>query len=139
MTPEDMANLHAGCFETPRPWNAGEFSELLQGNTVFLCERGAGFALGRAVAGEAELLTLAVKSDQRRRGNGTELLRAFEKAAEARSARNAFLEVSAENAGAMALYAANGYAESARRPNYYQAPDGRRLDAVVMTKSLASG
>jgi ribosomal-protein-alanine N-acetyltransferase len=139
MTPSDLAAIHAQSFETPRPWHADEFSALLKEESVFLCTCEAGFALGRAAGGEAELLTLAEDPARRRHGSGTALLRAFEHAARQRSSETAFLEVSAVNKAALALYKSAGYAESGRRPNYYRDPDGRRIDAIVMAKSLASG
>ena len=52
MTPESLADLHARCFDVPRPWNAGEFRELLKDGSVFLCEHKYGFAFGRVVAGD---------------------------------------------------------------------------------------
>ena len=136
MKPEQLANLHALCFETPRPWNAEEFRSLLNDNTVYLFEKAHGFALGRVAAGEAELLTLAVDTGWQRQGIGSDLLRAFEQTAATKGATVSFLEVSALNRAALALYASAGYSESGRRPNYYRTSEGHRIDAVVMSKSL---
>jgi ribosomal-protein-alanine N-acetyltransferase len=98
----------------------------------------AGFVLGRAIAGEAELLTLAVDPDHRRGGLGRHLVRAFEGAAMTRKAEFAYLEVGADNPGAYALYLAMGYSESGRRPRYYNTPEGAKIDAILMKKSLQS-
>ena len=138
MTPERLADLHALSFETPRPWSAEEFSGLLDYDRVFLCEHSSGFSLGRVAAGEAELLTLAVDPDRQRQGIGAELLDALEQSAAKKMANKMFLEVSADNRAALALYVSAGYAESGRRPNYYRSPDGHRIDAVVMAKALTS-
>ena len=66
MTPEDLAALHARCFDSPRPWSADEIASLLAGRGTFLLEAPHGFLMGRAIAGEAELLTVAVDPQARR-------------------------------------------------------------------------
>ncbi len=136
MTPAAMAALHAACFTTPRPWSEAEIGGLLDGPGCFAVTEPGGFALGRAIAGEAELLTIAVDPARRREGLGRRLLDAFEAGAVARDAETAFLEVSAENTAAIALYLAAGYAENGRRKGYYHAPDGRRIDALAMARAL---
>ncbi|WP_137111635.1 ribosomal protein S18-alanine N-acetyltransferase [Rhodobacter sp. SY28-1] len=138
MTPETLAALHALSFRTPAPWSAADFSSFLADPLCFLLIEGdAGFLLGRAVAGEAELLTLAVSPDARRRGLGRKLVARFLYQARLRGAEQAFLEVSAENAPAIALYESTGFAPSGRRKGYYQTPDGARVDALVMQRQLA--
>jgi ribosomal-protein-alanine N-acetyltransferase len=87
-----------------------------------------GLAIGWEVMGELELHLIAVLPSRRRAGVGRALLEAFEGSAEA-----VHLEVSARDLGALAFYAAAGYAETGRRPGYY--PSGH--DAVLMTKRRA--
>jgi ribosomal-protein-alanine N-acetyltransferase len=137
VTPEDLAALHAACFTTPRPWSAAEFAALGDSPGVFLCGDETGFALGRVIAGEAELLTLAVHPAARRRGLGRRWLDAFEAAARSRAAADAFLEVAADNAAALRLYQRAGYTVAGRRKAYYTPPAGPRIDALVMRKTLA--
>jgi [ribosomal protein S18]-alanine N-acetyltransferase len=137
VTPEVLAALHRRCFVTPLPWNAADFSGFLADPLCFLLTEGdAGFLLGRAVAGEAELLTLAVAPEARRLGLGRKLVVRFLYQARLRGAEAAFLEVSAENTGAIALYESAGFARSGRRPGYFRTPDGRRLDALAMRREL---
>jgi [ribosomal protein S18]-alanine N-acetyltransferase len=137
MTPAQMAALHALCFTSPRPWSLAEFSDLITARGVFVVSAaGQGFAMGRAIAGESELLTLAVHPDTRRQGIGTQLLAAYEAGALAHQAAESFLEVAADNQAAVSLYKCAGYRESGRRPGYYHQPDGRRTDALVMMKPL---
>ncbi len=131
-----MATLHAACFSVPRPWSSKEFSELLENPSVFSCASGAGFILGRVIADEAELLTLAVAPDQRRRGIGQMLLTQYEACATQRNARVSFLEVAANNRAAIALYRTARYRESGRRKGYYCAPDGQKTDALLFSKPL---
>ncbi len=136
MTPDALAALHTRCFITPRPWAADEFASLLTSNGVFLQTTAAGFALGREIAGEAELLTLAVDPAHQRQGNGRMLLAAFEAEAAKRGAIVAFLEVASNNTAAYALYHAAGYTESGRRPAYYRPPTGPKIAAIIMRKPL---
>ncbi|MDV7270746.1 ribosomal protein S18-alanine N-acetyltransferase [Thioclava sp. A2] len=136
MTPEDLAALHARSFTTPRPWSTAEFAGFLASPLCFLRTLPQGFVLGRTIADEAELLTIAVDPDARRNGSGRALLHAFEAEARARGATTAFLEVAIDNNAARGLYASGGWAESGLRKAYYHAPDGTRIDAVVMSRSL---
>ncbi|MBL9049885.1 MAG: GNAT family N-acetyltransferase [Tabrizicola sp.] len=137
MTPEALAALHARCFRTPPPWSSGDFAGFLTDPLAFLLVEGdAGFLLGRTVAGEAELLTLAVSPEARRLGLGRKLVSRFLYQAQLRGAERAFLEVSAENLAAIALYESAGFARVGRRPGYYQSTDGQRLDALILTRNL---
>ena len=138
MTPAAMAALHARCFTTPRPWTAAEFAALLAEPPVFATLAETGFALGRVVADEAELLTIAVAPEARRQGEGRALLDGFLRTARARGAETAFLEVAADNAAALALYRWSGFAEAGRRRGYYHSPGNPPVDALVMVKSLAA-
>ncbi|MFN3938429.1 MAG: ribosomal-protein-alanine acetyltransferase, partial [Gemmobacter sp.] len=58
---------HARCFTSPPPWSEAAFAAALADPNGFLCGEGAGFALGRVTLDEAELLTLAVAPEARRR------------------------------------------------------------------------
>ncbi len=75
------------------------------------------FAGDHASRAEYEILNVAVASSCRQLGIATGLLRH-----ELASGDIYFLEVRASNAAARALYAKLGFAEIARRPNYYQNP-----------------
>ena len=137
MTPDALARLHAACFTRPRPWSAREFAALLDGPGTFLITAPAGFVLGRAVAGEAELLTRAVDPARRREGAGRRLVAEFEAEAAHRGATAAFLEVAAGNAAARALYTDAGWAEAGQRRGYYRDGSGAAEDAMIMVKALS--
>ena len=145
----ELAGIHAAAFAFEgRPWSGPEILALLGEPAVAVrfahrqgTEQGgglapAGFALYRAVAGEAELLTLSVLPAARRSGIGAGLLAACEDGARASGAARLFLEVAAGNLAAKALYGRAGYRECGRRRSYYQRPDATRDDAVVMEKAL---
>lgn len=124
-----MADLHGRAFTVPRPWSAAEFEGVLTSPLCFVVTAEGGFALGRVVAGEAELLTIAVEPDLQGRGIGRRLMARFLEEAAARGAESVFLEVAETNVAARALYATAGFAEAGRRRGYY---DG--VDAVVMRR-----
>lgn len=89
-----------------------------------------GFVLLSVVADEAEILTLAVLPDLRRRGLASRLLEQAIVTARAGGAAALFLEVSETNAAALGLYHGAGFVETGRRPGYYQSEDG--ADALIM-------
>ena len=136
MTPDTLARLHALSFSTPRPWGSAEFRDLLSTPRTFLLTEGDAFLLGRVVADESELLTLAVPPDQRGRGAATRLVSVFLDQSRQRGAASAFLEVAEDNAPARRVYAQAGFAESGGRRGYYRSPEGRYIDAILMTRVL---
>lgn len=125
-----LAALHAESFE--RPWDAREFERLLENPAAFAIVCSDGFILAWAIAGEGEVLTLAVSPSARRKGRGAGLVEAVCAAAVARGAETIHLEVAEDNPAARALYAKQGFAEVGRRPGYY----GGAVNAVVMRRAL---
>lgn len=136
MTPEDLAALHSASFSVPRPWSATEFSDLLRNPNVFVLSESGGFLLGRLAQDEAELLTLAVAPQMRRTGIGRRLVDRFLARAQTNGVARVFLEVSVENDAATKLYLAAGFSRSGLRRAYFQAPDGRRIDALVLGRDV---
>ncbi len=80
--------------------------------------RVAGFLVSRDLAGEREILNLAVDPQHRRGGHGMSLVR-HELGA---GATAWFLEVRESNAAARQLYTRAGFREVGRRPGYYSDP-----------------
>lgn len=134
MTPRELAALHAKSFAVPRPWTAAEFAEVLGTRGAFLLTERTAFLVGRALAGEAELLTLAVPPEMRRQGAGRRLLRTFHERARSGGAEEAYLEVAEDNAAARALYRSEGWEEAGLRRGYH-APG---ISAVLMRRDLRS-
>ncbi len=94
-------------------WTASQCAGLLPMPGVWLTlahENGTvvGFALARAVAGEAELLLLAVRRGRQRRGVGSMLLERFRQRREGRGAARLHLEVREGN-HALSLYERAGF------------------------------
>ena len=92
-----------------------------------------GFALGRIVVDEAELLLLAVKKHWQGRGIGQELLDSFIEDAGRRAARKLHLEVREGN-HAVNLYKQAGFSEVGRRKAYYSGRDGQTFDALTLAR-----
>ncbi|MGB0658712.1 MAG: GNAT family N-acetyltransferase [Mangrovicoccus sp.] len=122
----------------PRPWAAAEFAELLEQRFSFLvADHPQAFALGRAIAGEAELLTIAVHPSAQGQGLGRATLAAFETQAVTRfQATEAMLEVAQTNIAARRLYEAAGFAQIGERPDYYRDQTGARVTALIYRKAF---
>ena len=134
---ELLARLHARAFD--KAWSMAEIAKLLENPAVFAIvsrnEGPQGFALAWAAAGDAELLTVAVIPEARRKGVGASLVSAAGVTALVRGAASMHLEVAEDNVAARALYAKLGYEEAGRRHAYY-AGEGGFVDAIVMKRTL---
>jgi ribosomal-protein-alanine N-acetyltransferase len=132
-----LAALHARAFE--KAWSEQDIATMLNNPSAFALVAGGaephGFAIAWAAAGDAELLTVAVVPEARRRGVGAALVTAAGVAALMRGAATMHLEVAEDNAPARALYAKLGYEEAGRRSAYYAGAEGR-VDAIVMRRRL---
>jgi ribosomal-protein-alanine N-acetyltransferase len=148
-----LAELNRLCFEVPgegpddaasfvgTAWSALSLAEVmaLPGAFGFLALAGAvpvGFLLGQALFEAAEVLSLGVLTGHRRAGHARRLLRAAAAEAGRRGAQQLHLEVAENNRGARAAYEALGFAPTGRRRNYYRAPDGTTLDALLYTRAI---
>ena len=130
-----LATLHAEAFDAP--WDAAAFETLLCQAGVHLAEVAGGFILVRTVADEAEILTLAVRPADRRRGIATDLVARGASVAAAQGATRLFLEVAEDNHAARGLYGRAGFVEAGRRPRYYARADGSRADALTLALNLS--
>ncbi|MBP1851299.1 ribosomal-protein-alanine N-acetyltransferase [Rhizobium halophytocola] len=141
----EVSELHGERFA--RRWNDGEFeSLLLQPSTFGLVARQsnarifrpplAGFVLAREVAGEAEILTIAVQERSARMGFGWRLMLAAMREAHHRGGQSMFLEVDDGNRAAISLYGKLGFEVAGKRPAYYADAQGRKSAALVMKRDL---
>lgn len=132
---ELLAALHAASDDSP--WNAESFASLLRHRHRFgwlAHEAGApaGYILVQAIAGEGEILSLAVRPEARRRAIARRLVERAMSEVERRGARRLLLEVAASNLPARTLYDALGFRQIGTRRAYYQRRDGLE-DALVMS------
>jgi len=138
---EAVASLFADAPEAAH-WDRQSVSELVDAGAQMWVDmeegRLAGALASRTMAGEAEILNLAVDAAWRRRGVGRRLMEAALDEAARRQARRVFLEVRESNAGARAFYARLRFAEGGRRRNYYRDPaeDALELARTVQESRL---
>ncbi len=137
-----LAEVHAAAFD--KPWSAKDLAALMESPGVGAVAAGSdagfdGFVLVRSVAGEAEVLTLAVRPDARRAGIGLALTEAGAGIAAATGAEVLWLEVAADNDAAISLYRRAGFEAAGRRAGYYQRAAGPAVDAIVLRRVLNSG
>ena len=123
------------CFSDP--WSAVALRELFQSGTsagVVVTaaadpERLAGYLFARAIAGEAEILNVAVLPEYRRLGLGRRLLAEALERLVGQGVRQVYLEVRESNDPARELYARLGFRPVGMRPDYYRKP---REHALVL-------
>ena len=130
-----LVELEQRCFGA-HAWDRRQLEgELVRPGGIFLVsatDRFAGVAMGWSIAGDAEVLRLAVDPAARRLGLGRQLLGALEARMCDLGAELIFLEVRADNGAAVALYEGQGYARIGTRPRYYA--DG--CDALVLRRTV---
>ncbi|WP_233281515.1 GNAT family N-acetyltransferase [Sphingomonas changnyeongensis] len=98
-------------------------------------DRPTGFAMLRTIADETELLLIAVRAGDQRRGIGRALLARVIDLARSQGARALHLEVRDGN-GAAWLYREAGFVQVGRRRQYYRGRDGESFDALTFRLRL---
>lgn len=138
---EVMAALHAECFD--EGWSASSFDTTLRtpGIYGFVSVRKSddeplGFALFRNGGGEAEVITIATRTQHRGQGLGRQLMNMGLDMAAELGAQDMFLEVAADNLNALHLYKRLGFEQTGHRVGYYARIAGDRVDALVMRRKL---
>lgn len=121
------------------PWTRGNFEDSIEaGYHCWIAENATqvvAYGILAVAAGEAHLLNLSVARSSQRRGIGLRMTQFLLKLARDYGGERVFLEVRPSNTAARALYARSGFAEIARRRDYYPAGEGRE-DAIVMELAL---
>ena len=127
----------------PVPWTRGTFLQEIERDWAVtrVIKRGrvpelCGFIAYWVVSDEIHLHNIAVRTDLRRRGYASELLRDMVRDARERSAKVVWLEVRSGNLPAIALYRDLGFEQVGIRRNYYADNDE---DAVIMALRLDRG
>ena len=97
------------------------------------CGNIAGFVMVLKLAGDCEIVRIAVLPEYRRKGIAEKLVEKVAKYGSGENMENIFLEVRAGNSSARALYLKCGFEECGVRKGYYNNP---KEDGVVMRKRL---
>lgn len=146
---EVLAALHVTAFA--EPWDADSLARLTaQPGAVALIASGPaangqgtggqadtplGFIICQQAVEDADIITLAVSPEARRRGVARRLLREAAQRLADSGVTRLILEVAESNLAARALYSASGFTEVGRRRGYYRRPEGRE-DALVLARSV---
>lgn len=132
-------HLHQAAFY--RGWTEKDFQGFLKDPLVFGVKveelnKFCGFILWREVEDEAEILTLVVDPSFQRMGMGDQLLKAlFEQLKEKRISK-LFLEVAEDNEKAKSFYMKKGFSLMGKRPNYYERPNHKFVDALNLVRDV---
>lgn len=130
-----LSQLHRTAFPPAEAWSATVIALQLEAPGGFgLLDPRGGMILGRAIAREAEVLTLAVEPGVRRGGIGRGLLVGAMARGRALDADTMFLEVAVTNDAAIGLYRGVGFEQVGLRRRYYA--DG--TDALIMRVGLSA-
>jgi ribosomal-protein-alanine N-acetyltransferase len=139
-----LSDIHSTGFR--RGWSGAEFEALLVQPGVhalvafyrnaFGSRVPAGFVLYRLAYDEAEIMSVAVVHNYRRRGIARILLEETLRHLYREGARTIHLEVEETNVAAMELYRRMEFRESGRRPGYYAQGRARPGAALVMARHL---
>jgi len=125
------------------PWTRGNFIDsLAAGYLARALVADDGELIGYFVAmpghEEMHLLNVTVAAHHQGQGHARRLLAELYALSAGFGATALWLEVRESNARARALYEREGFSEAGRRRDYYPAPAGRREDAILMTRLLAT-
>lgn len=93
----------------------------------------AGYLVSYFAADEAELTSIAVSDDFRRRGIGKSLMQEYYKRLKEKAVQSIYLEVRESNSTAILFYEEEGFESFSKRPHFYDEPVE---DAVLMRKYL---
>ena len=140
---EACSRIHAQSFK--RGWTVSEFQQLILDPNVFsdgCFDSGKsllpvkapmyGFAISRLIAGEAEILTIAVDPSARGGRIATAIMTDHVCALRLAGCRKLFLEVAEDNVAALSLYRTFNFRKVGERPEYYGVPGEKQVNAHIL-------
>ncbi len=134
-----LAAIHGEAFRPmdERPWGEADLRELaaMPGASLKLAlyeHQPAGFILYRAVADEAELITVALFANFQGKGIAHQLMKAMISHLKDMNVAKIFLEVREDNHRAIGLYHRFGFKNVGIRSGYYQTQSGKRFNALCL-------
>jgi ribosomal-protein-alanine N-acetyltransferase len=140
-TPADLpvlARLEGSAFSDP--WSLAMLEEALaaRGAVTLVADLAGeviGSVMGRAVADEGEILTIAIDPAHRRQGLGRHLLAAALGQMAVTGVRTVWLEVRTSNVAARMMYLGSGFVAAGVRRGYYRRPTE---DALILKRELTA-
>jgi [ribosomal protein S18]-alanine N-acetyltransferase len=144
MTPADIDAVMAiaaglpGAPHWPRPSYKAIFAPGASPQRIAIvaqtpCIQISGFVIASIIPPQAELESIAVAAEFQRQSLASKLFGSLQASLRAHNCSQILLEVRQSNLAAIGLYRALGFAQTARRPNYYSQPVE---DAILMSRSL---
>jgi ribosomal-protein-alanine acetyltransferase len=135
----DLASILEESSEAAR-WSREGFEKLqmLEGILALVSEMAgsvSGFVCWRQMADEGEILNLAVRRQNRKKGEGRALLSAALEKLQRGGVRRVYLEVRESNTTAIGFYEKQGFSIMGRRPGYYREPE----EAAVLMEMKLTG
>jgi ribosomal-protein-alanine N-acetyltransferase len=132
----------------PEPWTENAFlEEIDRANSSLLvarlpagdfvgatCPEVAGYICFWSVAGEIQILSLAVRKTLRRRGIARKLIELAIRTGREQHAGIVILDVRKSNSAALKLYESLGFKVKGERPNYYEA---QKESAILMELDIS--
>jgi [ribosomal protein S18]-alanine N-acetyltransferase len=129
--------LYAACFLAS--WPEADFHTFIDHDTVIVTgDPLYGMIIARVVAGEAEVLSVAVHPDHRKQGIAQSILAYSLNRLAQQNVTQVFLEVAQDNAAARALYARNHFTQIGLRKSYYDRGPLPPMDALVLGRTLTA-
>lgn len=136
------AALHAACFASA--WSSDDFCKFLSlpGTFGLLAakndgqDEAIGFALVTSLYETAEILTIGILPQMRRRGAGLAMLTEIHAICAKKEAARVVLEVNTKDMAATSFYAKAGYEKIGERAGYYKHRDASRDDALVLSRAI---
>ncbi|WP_407965619.1 ribosomal protein S18-alanine N-acetyltransferase [Bartonella sp. C271] len=136
-----LHQIHKNCFALA--WTKQTFEIFLKDHSIFgykahligQSHQILGFCLCRLILNEAEIITIAVHSNNRQQKIGHFLIDHIFHHLRREHATKLFLEVEETNLPALALYKRFKFQKIAKRPAYYQSHNGF-TDAIIMQKTF---
>ena len=126
---DELSNLHKKCFPS-KPWSADDFRDLKKSGCEIIVSQN-GFIVYRVAVDEAEIITIGVNPEMRRKGIASAMIAIVEKTIKNQGVKKLFLEVASNNSAGKKLYENCGFNVVGLRPKYY---DG--VDAILMSKDI---
>jgi len=122
-------------------WSRASLQSVLDQNTSYflIATKGVevlGFVAGRVLAGEAEILNLAIAPTHRREGLAKALVQLLLQLFSGQGVATVFLEVRESNCAAIGFYERMGFTRAGTRPGYYSNPPEA---ALVLRRQLVGG
>ena len=136
---QTLSAIHEKCF--PHYWDNEAFNDFFSVEHTYALIAEAGEVVGMVVYRlnfeQADIITIAVLPQFRRKGIARSLMAKTLEDMKWRGVEKLFLDVEEGNQPAISLYESLGFSHDRRRRQYYRQSDGTCTDALVMSKKFS--